>query len=349
VHGLIDGCFARITAAVHRFEGTINQYTGDGVMALFGAPIAHEDSPRWAMHAALGIQRAIQDYTRTRQDRRGFGLQMWIGVHTGLVVGKIGDDLRMDYTAVGDTTNLAARLQQMARPSSVIVSEATHKAISRFFETVDLGEVPVKGHVPIRAFEVVRPRGRRARLDVAVERGLAPLVGRECKLAMLRDRFREVKAGRGRVVFVASEAGIGKSRFLLEYRRALTEAGEALIWLEGRYIALQALSRRGARTAATPGEGPHGGERAGHHPGDHHGAIGRLGEDGKGTMQLASVIGRQFPGRLLERIAGIAVLEGDLRRERCGMASLPSVLSFAQGDVHAAIPLLERERSGGGL
>src|SRR5499426_4526379 len=117
IHQVIDRCFELITAEVHRFEGTINQYTGDGVMALFGAPVAHEDSPRRAVHAALGIQRALRAYAEELQAQRGLALQMRLGLNTGLVVvGKIGDDLRMDYTAVGDTTNLAARMQQMARP-----------------------------------------------------------------------------------------------------------------------------------------------------------------------------------------------------------------------------------------
>src|SRR5512137_1128934 len=139
VHRIVDRCFELITAEVHRFEGTINQYTGDGVMALFGAPIAHEDSPRRAAHAALAIQRTLRDYDRELQAQRGLHVQMRIGLHTGpVVVGKIGDDLRMDYTAVGDTTNLAARLQQNARPGSVVVSAATQTAIAGFFETLDL-------------------------------------------------------------------------------------------------------------------------------------------------------------------------------------------------------------------
>jgi class 3 adenylate cyclase len=237
VHEVIDGCFERITAEVHRFEGTINQYTGDGVMALFGAPIAHEDGPRRAVHAALGIQRALREYGQELQAERGLLLQMRIGINTGpVVVGKIGDDLRMDYTAVGDTTNLAARLQQQARPGSVVISEATHKLVAGFFETLDLGEVPVKGRAPARIFEVLRPRGRWARLDVAIERGLTPLVGRERKLATLLDRFQETKAGRGQVVFLDGEAGIGKSQLVLEFRRALAEVGEAVTWLEGRCI-----------------------------------------------------------------------------------------------------------------
>src|SRR5262249_39448851 len=128
VHEVMDHCFALLTAEVHRFEGTINQYTGDGVMALFGAPIAHEDSPRRALHAALGMQRAMQDFGRELQAQRGFSVQMRIGLNTGLVVvGKIGDDLRMDYTAVGDTTNLAARLQQLAQPGTVVISAVTHR------------------------------------------------------------------------------------------------------------------------------------------------------------------------------------------------------------------------------
>jgi class 3 adenylate cyclase/tetratricopeptide (TPR) repeat protein len=237
VHQIIDRCFELITAEVHRFEGTINQYTGDGVMALFGAPVAHEDSPRRAVHAALSMQRALRAYSEELQAQRGLALQMRIGLNTGLVVvGKIGDDLRMDYTAVGDTTNLAARLQQMARPGSVLVSEATHRAVGGFFETLDLGEMPVKGHTPVRAFEVLRPRGRRMRFDVAVERGLTPLVGRERELGLLLDRFNEVKAGRGQVVFITGEAGIGKSRLVLECRRALAAAGDAVTWLEGRCI-----------------------------------------------------------------------------------------------------------------
>src|SRR5215468_151710 len=154
VHRVINDCFQVITAEVHRFEGTINQYTGDGVMALFGAPIAHEDSARRAVHAALGIQRAIADYGATLRAERGLSLTMRIGLNTGaVVVGAIGDDLRMDYTAVGDTTNLAARMQQTARPGTVVVSEPTHRAIEGFFETVDLGRVDVKGHEPVHAWQ----------------------------------------------------------------------------------------------------------------------------------------------------------------------------------------------------
>jgi class 3 adenylate cyclase/tetratricopeptide (TPR) repeat protein len=237
VHQIVDRCFEAITLEVHRFEGTVNQYTGDGVMALFGAPIAHEDSARRAVHAALGIQRALRDYGRELQADRGITLRMRIGLNTGpVVVGRIGDDLRMDYTAVGDTTNLAARMQQMARPGAVLVSESTWKAVGGFFEALDLGPMEVKGHEPTRAFEVLRPRGRRSRLDVAAERGLTPLVGRERELATLLDLFAQVKAGRGQVAFLAGDAGIGKSRLVLEFRRRLAEAGESVTWLEGQCV-----------------------------------------------------------------------------------------------------------------
>src|SRR5499427_2196742 len=237
VHRIINRCFEGITAEVHRFEGTINQYTGDGIMALFGAPIAHEDSPRRAVHAALGIQHAIRDVAQALQAERGLSLQMRIGINTGLVVvGKIGDDLRMDYTAVGDTSNLAARLQQMAEPGSVVISAATQQHVVGFFDTRDLGEMPVKGRAPVQAFEVLRPRGRRTRFDIAVERGLTPLVGRERELATLCERFNEVQAGRGQVVGIAGEAGMGKSRLVLEFRRALAQTGEAVTWLEGHCI-----------------------------------------------------------------------------------------------------------------
>jgi class 3 adenylate cyclase len=157
VHAIMDRCFELITGAVHRFEGTINQYTGDGVMALFGAPIAHEDSPRRAAHAALAIQLGLHDISQDVQRHHGLPLQMRIGLNTGLVVvGKVGDDLRMDYTAVGDTTNLAARMQQLARPGSVVASEATYKLIEGFFDTVDLGEQQVKGHTPVHAVKGLR-------------------------------------------------------------------------------------------------------------------------------------------------------------------------------------------------
>src|SRR5262249_1528298 len=148
----------------------------------------------------------------------------------------IGDDLRMDYPAVGDTTNLAARLQQMAQPGSVLISAATQQRVAGFFETRELGEMAVKGRAPVRAFEVLRPRGHRTRFDVAVERGLTPLVGRERELSRLHERCRRAQAARGQVVGIAGGGGMGKSRLVLEFRRALAQAGDEVTWVEGHCI-----------------------------------------------------------------------------------------------------------------
>jgi predicted ATPase/class 3 adenylate cyclase len=237
VHRIIQRCFGLVAAEIHRFEGTINQYGGDGFMALFGAPIAHEDAARRAVHAALAIQRALGSFGKDLEQTSGLVVQMRIALNTGIVVvGRITDDLRMDYTAIGDTINLASRLQSAARPTSVIISEATHRAIEGFFDTVDLGELQIRGHAPVRAFEVTGARARRTRLEVTAERGLTPLVGRERELATLEDLFREVRGGRGQVVFIAGEAGIGKSRLLLEFRRRLEASSDPVTWLEGRCV-----------------------------------------------------------------------------------------------------------------
>jgi class 3 adenylate cyclase/tetratricopeptide (TPR) repeat protein len=237
IHRIIQRCFELVAAEIHRFEGTINQYGGDGFMALFGAPIAHEDAPRRAVHAALAIQRALGSFGKDLEEKSGLVVQMRIALNTGIVVvGRITDDLHMDYTAIGDTINLASRLQSGARPTSVVVSETTRRAIEGFFDTVDLGELQIRGHAPVRAFEVTAARSRRTRLEVTAERGLTPLVGRERELAALEDLFREVREGRGQVVFIAGEAGIGKSRLLLEFRRRLEASGDPITWLEGRCV-----------------------------------------------------------------------------------------------------------------
>jgi len=238
VHGIMNHCFGYITDAVHKLEGTINQYTGDGVMALFGAPIALEDGPRRAVQAALDIQRNLRDYSRALEAERGLRVEMRIGVHTGVVVvGRIGDDPRMDYTAMGDATTLAARLQQVAEPGTVLISGATRHLVADHFETVDMGELQVKGHhAPVHAFQVVRARPRRVRLQAAAARGLTPSVGRERELGTLLDLFAEAKQSRGQVVFIAGDAGIGKSRLVYELRRELALAVEDAAWLEGRCV-----------------------------------------------------------------------------------------------------------------
>ncbi len=234
LHHVMDGCFELLVAGIHRFEGTVNQFTGDGVMALFGAPIAHEDHAVRAVAAALDVQTRLAGYAETLRRERGIDFAMRIGVNTGpVVVGKIGDDLRMDYTAQGETVNLAARLQAVAPPGGIVVSEATHRLVAGFFRSRDDGERVIKGYDDaVRVFVVTGQHRRRARFDLAVERGLTPMVSRTRELSMLRDSFERAKAGQGRVVSIVGDAGTGKSRLAYEFRRALES--EAATYVEGR-------------------------------------------------------------------------------------------------------------------
>jgi class 3 adenylate cyclase/tetratricopeptide (TPR) repeat protein len=235
VHGLMDGCFARLTEAVHRYEGTVNQYTGDGVMALFGAPIAHEDHPQRALLAALAIQEAMQAYGEGLQRDKAIDFRLRIGVNTGLVVvGRIGDNLRMDYTAQGDTTNLAARLQALADPGTVLVSEPTYRLTQGYFTFRPLGARQVKGRTPVEVFEVTGRQPGRTRIDVAAEHGLTTFVGRRRELELLEVLLAKTKAGLGQIVGVVGEAGVGKSRLLLELRRLMQQ--EDVAYLEGRCL-----------------------------------------------------------------------------------------------------------------
>ncbi len=235
VHALMTRVFELILAEVHRYEGTVNQFLGDGVMALFGAPLAHEDHARRGVQAALGISKALGAYAEELRGRRGIIFRVRQGLNTGLVVvGSIGSDLRMDYTAVGDTTNVAARMQQAAEPGHVLISEATHRLVSGYVEARDLGELSLKGKAePVRAWDVVSTRATRTRLEVEADRGLAPLVGRERELALLQEAFERAEAGQGQVVFVVGEPGIGKSRLLYEFRRIV---GDRATWLEGHCL-----------------------------------------------------------------------------------------------------------------
>src|SRR5215510_135826 len=236
MHTLLNRFFELSLDEVHRYEGTINQFLGDGFMALFGAPIAYEDHARRAVLAALGMQRRLTERRADFGLPPGEDLAVRMGLNTGLVVvGSIGDNLRMDYTAVGDTTNLALRMVNLAEPGQVVIAEDTHKAVSGYFVTRPLGEWAIKGKAePVNAYEVVRTRGLRTRLEVGAERGLTPFVGREHELALLQERWAEARAGRGQVVCLMGEAGIGKSRLLLEFQRRLPD--KPVTWLTGRCI-----------------------------------------------------------------------------------------------------------------
>jgi class 3 adenylate cyclase len=236
MHTLLNQFFTLALSEVHRYEGTINQFLGDGFMALFGAPIVHEDHARRAVLAAVGIRRRLREDMLLLGSQSGVALEVRMGLHTGLViVGAIGDNLRMDYTAIGDTTNVAARLQQAATPGQIVISEATARLVTGYCSTRPLGELAVKGKdEPIRAWEVVAVQASRTRLEVEAARGLTPFVGRARERQLLDDRFAQAQAGHGQVVFLVGEAGLGKSRLLFECRQQL---GRETTWLEGHAMA----------------------------------------------------------------------------------------------------------------
>ena len=239
-HLLMEGYFNRLLEQVHRYEGTINQFLGDGIMALFGAPIAHEDHAQRAVLAALDIQRALAEYREQLSTTKGINFRVRIGLNTGLVVvGSISDNLKMEYTAVGDTTNVAARMMALAQPGQILIAENTYKLAADHFVTRPLGGQLVKGKSQlISAYEIIRARELRTRLEAGLEQGLTPFVGREKELALLHDRFAEANAAHGQIVFQMGEPGVGKSRLLLEFRRSL-EAG-TFTWMTGRCISFGA-------------------------------------------------------------------------------------------------------------
>jgi len=237
VHLIMDGCFKVLMEEVHRYEGTINQFTGDGVMALFGAPLAHEDHALRACHTALAIQKAMGEYAKGIARDYGVDFKMRIGLNSGLVVvGSIGDDLRMDYTAIGDTANLASRMEGLASPGGVTVSEHTHSLAKDFFEFRSMGAVKVKGkRAPQQAYELIKTGKVETRIAAAAAKnGLTKLVGRESSIAALTESYKKVRSGSGQVIGTVGEAGVGKSRLLLEFRTRLPP-GE-FTYLEGRCI-----------------------------------------------------------------------------------------------------------------
>src|SRR5207302_1842068 len=219
VHAIMDRAFAVTLDAVHRYEGTINQFLGDGVMALFGAPIAHEDHAHRALSAALAIQRELTPLAHEVRRVHGVEFQMRMGINTGpVVVGAIGHDLRMDYTAVGDTTNLAARLLAIANPGQIVASRRTQHLRDRVFSFEDLGDFQVKGKSePVRAYAVTGELRGRTRLEVSKDRGLTPLVGRAPELDLLNAAWGRASAGQGATVLLSGEPGVGKSRLLYEF------------------------------------------------------------------------------------------------------------------------------------
>jgi Adenylate and Guanylate cyclase catalytic domain/AAA ATPase domain len=207
---------------VHRYEGTVNQVMGDGIMALFGAPVAHEDHAVRACYTALRMQEAIGQYAVELRRQHGLDVQIRVGLNAGeVVVRAIGNDLHMDYTAVGQTTHLAARMEQLARPGTTLLTADTLRLVEGYVEVTPLGPVPVKGLAePIEVYELLRAGPVRSRLQAAVARGLTRFVGRDVELAALHQALERAGAGHGQVVAVVGEAGVGKSRLVYECVRS---------------------------------------------------------------------------------------------------------------------------------
>jgi class 3 adenylate cyclase len=237
-HGLLDRLFRVLSDGVHRYEGTVNQYTGDGIMAIFGAPLAHEDHAQRACAAALDMAREVGALAEDLRRQRGLELAVRMGLNSGeVVVGRIGDDLRMDYTAQGHVVGLAARVQQLAPPGGVSVTGDTARLVGGFFDLRDRGEHRLKGSsVPVRVFDLGGPGPIRSRLERSRAQGFSRFVGRQRELTRLEGALREARAGRPGLVLISGEPGAGKSRLChelvegspdvaLHFARALSHGG----------------------------------------------------------------------------------------------------------------------------
>jgi predicted ATPase/class 3 adenylate cyclase len=216
---LLDPVLERMMEAVHHYEGTVNQVMGDGIMALFGAPLAHEDHAVRACYAALRMQESVRQYAEGVRREEGVSIQIRVGVNSGdVVVRSIGSDLRVDYTAVGQTTHLAARMEQLAAPGSIVVAPETLRHAEGYVAVKPLGPVKVKGlSEPVEVYEVTSAGAVRTRLERAAARGFTPFVGRDTELEQLRGALERAGAGHGQVVAVVGEPGVGKSRLFYEF------------------------------------------------------------------------------------------------------------------------------------
>jgi class 3 adenylate cyclase len=215
---LLDPALQRMMDAVHRFEGTVNQVLGDGIMALFGAPLAHEDHALRACYAALAMQAELQRYAEEVRRSQGLEVQLRVGLNSGdVVVRTIGNDLHMDYSAVGQTTHLAARMEQLATPGTIRLPAATLRLVEGLVRVTALGPMPVKGLAePVEVFELLGATPVRRRLQAAVARGLTRFVGRDQELVTLRHAQALAGQGQGQLVALLGEAGVGKSRLVYE-------------------------------------------------------------------------------------------------------------------------------------
>jgi class 3 adenylate cyclase/tetratricopeptide (TPR) repeat protein len=234
-HQILERFFEILTNGVHRFEGTVNQYTGDGIMALFGAPIAHEDHAQRACYTALHLRDALREFTTDVKRRHGADFAVRIGLNSGeVIVGKIGDDLRMDYTAQGHTVGLAQRMEALASGGSVYLSAQTADLVTGYFELEDLGEFQIKGaSESLRVFELQGTGSVRTRFDLSRVRGLSRFVGRGDEMARLETALDRALAGPGRTIGVVAQAGTGKSRLCFEFLEGCRARGLSVIEARG--------------------------------------------------------------------------------------------------------------------
>ena len=204
MYSVMDQVYEILIHKVHDYEGTVNELTGDGIMALFGAPIALEDAPQRAIRSALAIHREINKFSdQLKSEKKMPPIKMRIGIHTGpVIVGTLGNDLRVEFKAVGDTVNLASRMEGLADSGTTYVTEDTFKLTEGFFRFEALGEKKIKGkEEPVKVYQVIAPSTRRTKFDVSAERGLTPFVGRERELELLLDGFQRAKLGKGSGLF----------------------------------------------------------------------------------------------------------------------------------------------------
>ncbi len=234
--GIMNRAFDLITTAIYRYEGTVARLMGDALLAFFGAPIAHEDDPERAVHAALDLVAALQQFAEEVRLQYGIEFAIRVGLNTGrVVVGRVGSDLVYEYTAMGDAINLAARIQAAARPNSVLISEHTHRSIAPLFECIDRGEISVKGKSePVHVYEVMIPKDNLSRTR-EVDGLHTPLIGRESELNLLLQKNRSILSGKGHMVVIVGEAGIGKSRLVAEWqaRSLAAPPAEKALWVRG--------------------------------------------------------------------------------------------------------------------
>jgi len=229
-HHILNDFFAVLSRGVHRFEGTIAQYAGDGIMAIFGAPIAHEDHAQRACYAALTILEEMSTFADEVRRRHGLNFSVRIGINSGeVIVGTIGDDLRMDYTAQGNTVGLAARVEALAAPGAAYITDYTAKLVRGYLELHDLGEFSLKNvREPLRVWRLEGVGKARTRLDVSRARGLSRFVGRRAEIAKLEDALAKARRGERQIIGVIGDAGAGKSRLCFEFMERSRREGIAI-------------------------------------------------------------------------------------------------------------------------